>query len=109
MARFPWKQSGRIKTELLFIPAVLFVLAQLIKTAAQAKPVMAAYPPATFRTAPLCLFLSQEALDAMIFDEFEVFDHTQVIFGTIAMVEIYQPTARKITALVAKPNQTFTQ
>jgi hypothetical protein len=48
---------------------------------------MAAYHPATFGAAPLCLFLSQELLDAMLFNKFEVLYHAHVVFSTVAFIE----------------------
>jgi hypothetical protein len=72
----------------LFLPAVLvFLLAQLIKIAFIAQPVMAAYYPSTFRAAPLCHFLFQKPLDAMLFNKFEILYHAHIVKSAIALVE----------------------
>ena len=63
---------------------------------------MAAYYPATFRAAPLCFFLFQELLDAMLFDELKVLYHTQMVFGAIAFIEVFQPATGEILAFVAE-------
>jgi len=70
---------------------------------------MTAYHLATFRAAPLCLFLFQEPLDAMLFDEFEVFYHAHMVLGAVSLIEGFQPTTGKIFALIAKPNKSFSE
>src|SRR5665647_719164 len=68
---------------------------------------MTAYRLAAIRAAPLCLFLLQKPLDAMRFDEFEVFDHTQMVLIPVALIEGFQPIAGKICAFIAKPDKSF--
>ncbi len=68
---------------------------------------MTAYRPATFRAAPHPLFLFQELLDAVLFDEFEVSHHAHMILGAVALIEGLQPATGEISALMAKPNKTF--
>ena len=68
---------------------------------------MTAYHLATFRATPLCLFLFQEPLDAMLFDEFEVFYHAHMVLGAVSLIKVFQPTTGKFFALIAKPNQSF--
>jgi len=88
---------------------VFLVPAQLIKVAIQAKPIMAAYRSATFRATPLCFFLFQELLDAMLFDEFKVLYHTHMVFCTIAFIEVFQPTTGEILAFIAETQKAFPQ
>ncbi len=94
---------------LLFAPAVFLVLHQRFEVAVQTKSVMAADGPAAFRAAPLCLFLFEEALDALIPDEFKVFDHAHVVPGAVARIEVFQPAAGKLVTLVAKPHASLAQ
>jgi len=68
---------------------------------------MTAYHLATFRATPLCLFLFQEPLDALLFDEFEVFYHAHMVLGAVSLIEGFQPTTGKIFALIAKANKSF--
>ena len=68
---------------------------------------MTAYHFATFRTAPLFLFLFQVTFDAMLFNEFEVFYHAHMVPGAISLIKVFQPTTGKFFALIAKPNQSF--
>ncbi len=70
---------------------------------------MAAYHSATFRAAPLCLFLFQELLDAMLFDEFKVLYHTHMVFCTISFIEVFQPATGEILAFIAETQKSFPQ
>jgi len=92
---------------LLLVPAVFFILPQLIESAIQAQSIMTAYHFATFRTAPFFLFLFQKTFDAMLFDEFEVFYHAHMVPGAVSFIEAFQSTTGKFFALIAKPNQPF--
>ena len=68
---------------------------------------MTAYHLATFRAAPLCLFLFQKSLHAMLFYEFEVFYHAHMVLGAVSLIKVFQPTTGKFFALIAKPNKSF--
>ena len=93
--------------DLLLIPAVLFILMQRCEIAIQAKSIMTAYRPATSTATPLCLFFFQEALDALLFDEFEIIYHAHMVLGVVALIEGFQPTTGKISTLIAKPDKPF--
>ena len=68
---------------------------------------MAAHHSATFRAAPLCLFLFQELLDAMLFDESKVLYHAHVVFGSVTLIEGFEPAAGKILAFITEPYKSF--
>ena len=70
---------------------------------------MAADHPAAFCTLPLGFFLYKEAVDVMFFDKCKVVYHTHVVFGTVALIEGFEPYTGKITALVAEPDKSFSQ
>jgi hypothetical protein len=50
---------------------------------------MTAYHPATFGAVPPCCFLLQKLLDAVLFDEFEVFDHAHMIRGAVSLIDVF--------------------
>ena len=70
---------------------------------------MAAYHSATFGAAPLYLFLFQELLDAMFFDEFKVLYHTHMVFCAIAIIEVFQPATGEFLAFIAETQKSFPQ
>ena len=94
---------------LLLAPAVFLVLHQGFEIAVQAQSVVAADGLAAFRAAPLFLFLFEEALDAVIPDEFKVFDHAHVVPGAVALIQVFQAAAGELGALVAKPHPSLAQ
>ena len=57
-----------------------------------------------FRAFPLFRFLFQESLNAVLFDIYQVIYHTHMIKSTVALIECFEATARKITAFIAKLN-----
>ena len=68
---------------------------------------MAANHVSTIRAAPLFPFLFQELLDAMTFDELQVFYHAHMVFGAVALIKGNQPIAGEIVTIKAKPNKSF--
>jgi hypothetical protein len=80
-------------------------LAQLIKAAAKAQSIMAAYCPAAFGTSPFCRFLFQELLDTVSFYEFKVIYHAHMVLGSVAFIEGFKPSAGEVSALITEPHQ----
>jgi hypothetical protein len=80
---------------------------QLIEPAIQAQSIMTADGLAAFRAAPLCLFLVHEHLNAMLFDEIQVFQHAHMVLGTVALIEGFEPGAGIIIALKTKSDETI--
>jgi hypothetical protein len=70
---------------------------------------MATYHPATFGAMPLCFFLFQKPLDAMLFDKFEILNHAHMVKSAVALVESLQPAAGEIFTIIAKPHKSFPQ
>jgi hypothetical protein len=70
---------------------------------------MAGYYLSAFRTGPFGFFLFQQFLDAVFPDAFQVFDHTQMVLGTVTGIEIFQRDTRKKFTLKTKPNQSLSQ
>ena len=70
---------------------------------------MAADHIITIAAAPFLILIFQKFSDSVLPDEFEVFYHTQVIFGTIALVEGFQAFTGKVPAFVAEPDQPVTE
>jgi len=68
---------------------------------------MTAYHATALRTAPLFLFSFQKYLQAILFNKAKIFDHAQVIFGAISLIQRFKPFAGKILAFIAKPNLPF--
>jgi hypothetical protein len=64
---------------------------------------MTAYYTATLRASPFSRFLFQEALDAMLFYEFEVLYHAHVVFSSVTFIEGFQSAAGKVLAFITKP------
>ena len=62
--------------------------------------------PAVFFIQPQ---LFKEAVDIMFFDKFEVVSHTHMIFRTVSLIEGFESYTWKITALIAKPDKSFSQ
>ena len=61
---------------------------------------MARYCPPALRAFPFVLFLFKEFLDAILFDKFEVLDHTHAVLFSVAFIDMAEPLAGKIIALV---------
>lgn len=61
---------------------------------------MARYYPTAPGTFPSLLFLFKELLDAILLDEFEVLDHTHPVMSSVAFIDMAEPLAGKIIALV---------
>ena len=61
---------------------------------------MARYYPAAPGAFPFVLFLFKEFLDAILFDKFEVVDHTHPVMSSVAFIDMAEPLAGKIIALV---------
>jgi hypothetical protein len=70
---------------------------------------MAAYHPITFRAAPLCFFLFQELINAMLFDKLKVLYHAQMVFCAIAFIKVFQPATGKTLAFIAEAQKSFPQ
>jgi len=70
---------------------------------------MTAYHLATFRAAPLCIFLFQELLDAMLFDEFEVFYHTHMVLGAVTFIKSFEAFTGIVPALITKSDESFSK
>jgi len=61
---------------------------------------VARYYPTAPRAFPFVLFLFKEFLDAILFDEFEVLNHTHPVMSSVAFIDMAEPLAGKIIALV---------
>jgi hypothetical protein len=59
---------------------------------------MYAYHFPAFRAFPLFLLVFQELPYAKLPDIFKVFDHAHAIFGSVPLVEMFQPVAGKAVA-----------
>ena len=94
----------------LFLPAVLvFLLAQLVKIAFVAQPVMATYHPTTSRALPLCHLFFQEPLHTILLYIFEVLYHAHMVKSAVALIEGLQMLAGEILAIMAKSHKSFPQ
>ena len=61
---------------------------------------MARYYPTAPGAFPSGLFLFKEFLDAILFDKFEVVDHTHPVMSSVAFIDMAEPLAGKIIALI---------
>jgi len=61
---------------------------------------VARYYPTAPGAFPSGLFLFKELLDAILLDEFEVLDHTHHVLSSVAFIDMAEPLAGKIIALV---------
>jgi hypothetical protein len=68
---------------------------------------MAAYHSTAFRAAPLRRFFLYERFHALGLNEIEVLYHTHMVFDTIALIQVFQPAARIIRAVITEPDQPF--
>lgn len=77
--------------------------------AAKAETVVAAYSTAAAGTAPFRFFFFKEAFHTGFPNGLQVFEHTQVIFRAVALVESFKAAAWKIGAFIAEPRAPFAE
>ena len=75
----------------------------------EADPVVTADHVSAFRTFPLFHFLSQKALNAVLFDIHQVLQHAHVIKSTVPLIECFKAAAWKINTLIAEAYKPLTQ
>ena len=68
--------------------------------------VTADYVP-TLRAFPLFRFVFQKALNAVLFNEYQVIYHAHMIESTVSFIKGFKPSAWKIITLIAKVNKSF--
>jgi hypothetical protein len=75
----------------------------------EADSIVAANDASAFRAFPLLLFLFQEALNAVLLNRQQVFDHAHMIETAVSLVECPEAPAREIAALIAEADEPFSQ
>jgi len=79
-----------------------FRIFKYILTTTITNPVMAANDTTAFRALPFLFFPLQKRLDAFTSDNLQVLQHTHVVFGRIAFVQLFESLAGKISTLITK-------
>ena len=68
---------------------------------------MAAYYSVTIRASPLFLFFLKEFINTFVSDVFQVFNHAHMVFGSVTLIECFEPAAGEILAFITEPYQSF--
>jgi hypothetical protein len=68
---------------------------------------MAAYHFAAIRASPLLPLLFKESIDTFVSDVFQVFDHAQVVFGSVTPVEGLESAAGEVPAFTTEPDKSL--
>ena len=71
--------------------------------------IMTANYLSAFRAFPLFSFVFQKAINAVLFDKYQVLYHTHMIKSTVPLIECFKATAWKIITLIAEADKPFTE
>ena len=74
----------------------------------EADSIVTANYVSAFWAFPLFRFLFDKALNAVLFDKYQVLYHTHMIKSTVPLIECFKATAWKITTLIAEADKPFT-
>ena len=64
---------------------------------------MTAYYSVTVRASPLFPFFFKESIHTFVSDVFQVLNHTQMVFGSVTLIECFKPAAGEVPAFITEP------
>ena len=68
---------------------------------------MAAYYSFTIMALPCLLLFFKEFIYTFVSDIFQVLNHAHMVFGSVTLIEGFQPAAGEVLAFIAEPYKSF--